>query len=91
MFVISDGRQGWKNGAPYKAIHVGAAVENYPKILIDQLALNGRLFIPVGKKVEQKICIYDKDSVGNISNKVLFDVSYGILTDKETQLNIQKK
>ena len=89
LFFLGDGRQGWKNFAPYKAIHVGAAVENHPQVLIDQLALNGRMFIPVGKKGQQKICVYDKDSLGNVSFKALFDVSYGILTDKETQLKNQ--
>ena len=50
IFVKGDGRQGCKNYAPYKAIHVGAASEFLPKALVDQLDYNGRMFIPIGKK-----------------------------------------
>ena len=43
-----DGYHGWISHAPFDIIIVTAAVENIPKPLIDQLAENGRLVIPVG-------------------------------------------
>ena len=49
ILVCDDGRKGYKKYAPYKVIHVGAAVEVIPKELIEQLDLGGRMFIPVGK------------------------------------------
>ena len=44
-----DGYQGWVENAPYDAIIVTAAPEQIPQALIDQLATNGKMVIPVGK------------------------------------------
>lgn len=41
-FVKADGRQGWREGAPYDAIHVGAAALEAHGILIEQLKAPGR-------------------------------------------------
>lgn len=41
-FVKGDGRKGWKNGAPYDAIHVGAAAVEAHVTLIEQLKAPGR-------------------------------------------------
>ena len=46
---FGDGYQGWKEYAPFDLIIVTAAAETIPQPLIDQLAENGRLVIPVGK------------------------------------------
>jgi protein-L-isoaspartate(D-aspartate) O-methyltransferase len=43
-----DGYQGWTEFAPFDIIIVTAAAEKIPQPLIDQLAENGRLVIPVG-------------------------------------------
>ena len=43
-----DGYQGWVENAPYDAILVTAAPEHIPQPLIDQLATNGKMVIPVG-------------------------------------------
>ena len=43
-----DGYQGWKENAPYDAIIVTAAPKTIPQPLIDQLAINGKMVIPVG-------------------------------------------
>ncbi|OFY68319.1 MAG: protein-L-isoaspartate O-methyltransferase [Bacteroidetes bacterium RBG_19FT_COMBO_42_7] len=43
-----DGYKGWKEYSPFDIIIVTAAAEEIPKPLIDQLAENGRLVIPVG-------------------------------------------
>jgi protein-L-isoaspartate(D-aspartate) O-methyltransferase len=43
-----DGYNGWIEHAPFDIIIVTAAAEIIPKPLIDQLAENGRLIIPVG-------------------------------------------
>ena len=88
IFVNGDGRKGYIKYAPYNAIHVGAAVEKIPKALIDQLALNGRMFIPVGpKNGDQRIYLVDKDSDGKVTYKSILSVCYGMLTDVESQLN----
>ena len=42
VFVKADGREGWKSGAPYDAIHVGAAALEAHASLIEQLKAPGR-------------------------------------------------
>jgi protein-L-isoaspartate(D-aspartate) O-methyltransferase len=44
-----DGYNGWPEHAPFDIIIVTAAANEIPKPLIDQLAENGRLVIPVGE------------------------------------------
>ncbi|KAK9848506.1 Protein-L-isoaspartate(D-aspartate) O-methyltransferase [Penicillium brevicompactum] len=87
QFITGDGRLGWKEGAPYDAIHVGAAAESIHPTLIDQLRAPGRLFIPVetandGSLSEgQYIWVVDKKEDGSIQKERVFQVSYVPLTD----------
>lgn len=46
----SDGSWGWEPNAPYDAIMVTAAPQSVPPSLLEQLAVGGRLVIPVGTK-----------------------------------------
>lgn len=48
QIIQGDGRKGYKDQAPYDAIHVGAAAPTEPVELINQLAKGGRLIVPVG-------------------------------------------
>lgn len=41
-YVKADGRLGYAEGAPYDAIHVGAAAAEFHQTLIDQLKAPGR-------------------------------------------------
>ena len=43
-----DGYQGWVEYAPFDAIIVTAAPNQVPQVLIDQLALGGKIVIPLG-------------------------------------------
>ncbi len=45
---IFDGTYGWQEKAPFDAIMVTAGAPEIPKPLVDQLALGGRMVIPVG-------------------------------------------
>jgi len=45
---IIDGTHGWREESPFDAIIVTAGTPNIPQPLIDQLAMGGRLVIPVG-------------------------------------------
>jgi protein-L-isoaspartate(D-aspartate) O-methyltransferase len=46
---------GWEEEAPFDAIIVTAGAPAVPAILTDQLAVNGRLVIPVGNEGEQQL------------------------------------
>ena len=52
----ADETLGWKAGAPYNAIIVTAGAPRVPEELLDQLAVNGRLVIPVGTRYVQELC-----------------------------------
>ncbi len=48
-----DGYRGWPEAAPFDRIIVTAAPDHIPQPLIDQLALGGRMVIPVGDYYQQ--------------------------------------
>ena len=50
-----DGFQGWPEQAPFDRIILTAAVENIPKILIDQLKPGGLLIAPVASREAQNL------------------------------------
>ena len=47
-FMAADGYSGWPEFAPYDAIIVTAAADHIPEPLLEQLAADGRLVIPIG-------------------------------------------
>jgi len=50
-----DGTYGWSEFAPYRGILVAAGAPAIPGPLIQQLAIGGRLVIPVGTEKEQRL------------------------------------
>lgn len=44
-----DGSRGWPEEAPFDAILVSAGAEEIPRALLDQLAIGGRLVVPVNE------------------------------------------
>ena len=59
---IGDGFDGWPEAAPFDAILVTAAPDEVPKPLLDQLAIGGRLVIPVGSGAQDLIRITRSES-----------------------------
>jgi protein-L-isoaspartate(D-aspartate) O-methyltransferase len=51
----SDGTSGWKDESPFDAIIVTAGAPTIPSVLTDQLALDGRLVMPVGDQHTQTL------------------------------------
>src|SRR2546425_1229987 len=58
------GYQGWPQHAPYDAILVTAAPDHIPQPLLDQLALGGRLILPLGKKDSQSLVLIRRTHAG---------------------------
>lgn len=55
-----DGGLGWPEAAPFDKILVTAAAATPPDPLLDQLAENGRLIIPVGDRQSQELISIEK-------------------------------
>ena len=52
-----DGLEGWAAEAPFDLILGAAAPEQMPEILLEQLALGGRLILPVGGRRQQLMMV----------------------------------
>jgi len=59
---IGDGSLGWSEQAPFHAIIVSAAAPIMPDALFKQLAIQGRLIIPIGNRLTQELRCYTKIS-----------------------------
>lgn len=52
---VGDGTYGWREEAPFDAILVSAGAPSIPRTLVEQLAVGGRLVIPVGGRYTQSL------------------------------------
>ncbi|MFZ2492863.1 MAG: protein-L-isoaspartate(D-aspartate) O-methyltransferase [Thermoanaerobaculia bacterium] len=65
-----DGYRGWPEAAPFDAIIVTAAPDHVPPKLVEQLAVGGRLVIPVGRNY-QDMTVITKTSGGVIEEQTI--------------------
>lgn len=65
----SDGTTGWKDESPFDAIIVTAGAPKIPVALVNQLAIGGRMVIPVGDQHTQDLIklVRDKDGIHQTS------------------------
>ena len=54
-YLVNDGRLGWPEHAPYSAVIVTCAAPTIPQALLDQLADQGRMILPVGTTHQQLV------------------------------------
>ncbi len=60
-----DGFQGWQEHAPFDALIVTAAPDNVPPKLVEQLAIGGRMVIPVTQPTgDQELLLLEKTEEG---------------------------
>ena len=70
--IIGDGWLGWPPQAPFDRIIVTAAADEAPPALIDQLAMGGRMIIPLGDTRDtQQLVEMDKTETGISATKLL--------------------
>ncbi len=70
---VGDGYAGWPDQAPFDVILVTAAPEEVPEPLIEQLAVGGRMVIPVGAEYEVqilKVLTKEEDGLLIVSNVI---------------------
>ena len=68
---IGDGSLGWEEEAPFDAILVSAATPSIPQPLVEQLAPDGRLVIPVGSALSQELVRVTKLEDGGLKEERL--------------------
>ena len=59
-----DGTKGWKEESPFDAIIVTAGAPRIPSVLLSQLAVGGRMVLPVGNQYTQDLVKIIKDERG---------------------------
>jgi protein-L-isoaspartate(D-aspartate) O-methyltransferase len=69
--VTGDGSLGLPEAAPYDAIIVSAAAPRIPQALIGQLAIGGRLLIPVGESDQQLLQLVQRQPDGSTTVRTL--------------------
>ena len=71
-----DGTKGCPDGAPFDAIIVSAGAPFVPQTLKDQLAMGGRLVIPVGDADAQRLCKITRLESGRFDEHNLGTVAF---------------
>ncbi len=73
-FRHGDGSAGWKAHAPFDGILVAAAPLMVPEVLLQQLAVGGRLIVPIGPEGQQELIRFtrkeqriERQSLGPVS------------------------
>lgn len=80
---VGDGTKGWLEESPFDGIIVAAAGPVVPKSLIEQLAVGGRLVIPIGEKGQQKLLRVHRRSYEEFQEETLCHVRFVPLIGEE--------
>jgi protein-L-isoaspartate(D-aspartate) O-methyltransferase len=76
---IGDGYQGWPGEAPFDAIVVTAAPPSIPQPLLDQVAVGGRVVLPVGE-AWQDLLVLTKRPDGSFKRRSVLPVRFVPMT-----------
>ncbi|GAW66753.1 protein-L-isoaspartate O-methyltransferase [Geoanaerobacter pelophilus] len=79
---IGDGTEGWPEEAPFDAILVTAGAPHLPDCLVQQLAPGGRLVIPVGDRIDQRLLLVTKGMDGSVATEECDDCRFVRLIGK---------
>jgi protein-L-isoaspartate(D-aspartate) O-methyltransferase len=78
-----NGYEGWPEHAPFDAIVVTAAPDEVPQALVNQLALRGKMVIPVGTTFQEMVII-TRDESGVVERRTI-PVRFVPMTGKPKQ------
>nr|CCA14508.1 proteinLisoaspartate Omethyltransferase putative [Albugo laibachii Nc14] len=74
--LCADGWKGIEEKAPFQFIHVGAAAKRLPQSLLDQLAIGGRMIIPLGAPSDVQFLTEVVRTKEGIQQRKLMSVAY---------------
>jgi protein-L-isoaspartate(D-aspartate) O-methyltransferase len=74
--VVGDGTLGWLESAPYDRIVVTASGPVVPPALVEQLAPEGRLVLPLGGRMYQELVVVRRDARGTLREDTLGPVQF---------------
>ncbi|HMO12833.1 MAG TPA: protein-L-isoaspartate(D-aspartate) O-methyltransferase [Pirellulaceae bacterium] len=74
-----DGYQGWPDESPFDVIIVAAAPDHIPQPLVEQLAVGGKMVIPVGGAY-QELLLIEKLPDGSITESTIAPVAFVPMT-----------
>jgi protein-L-isoaspartate(D-aspartate) O-methyltransferase len=75
---VGDGYRGWPEAAPFDAIIVTAAPDHVPQALVDQLAPDGRMVLPVGSGFQELVLL--RRTPGGVERETLLPVRFVPMT-----------
>lgn len=78
-----DGTIGWKDFAPFDGIIVTAGSPSIPQKLKEQLIVGGRMIIPVGDRVSQKLLLLKKISEEEFETETIPEFAFVPLIGRE--------
>lgn len=71
-----DGAAGWQEQAPFDRIIVTAAAMDVPPVLVDQLAVGGRIVVPVGDHDLPQVLLCGTKTEGGLELEEMGDVRF---------------
>ena len=80
---FGDGTIGWSEYAPFKGILVTAGAPDIPEALLKQLAVGGRMIIPIGNEQQQVMHCIVREDEQHYADYPLEDVSFVPLIGKQ--------
>jgi protein-L-isoaspartate(D-aspartate) O-methyltransferase len=75
--AVKNGRDGWTEKAPFDRIVVSAATETVPPALVAQLAIGGRMVMPIGSSQgDQTLCLITRLKTNDIALRNILPVKF---------------
>lgn len=65
-----DGQAGMPEVAPFDAIVMTAAATHVPRDLLEQLAVGGRMILPMAQNAEQRLCVIERSAHGYVEKRM---------------------
>ncbi len=78
-----DGTIGWKDFAPFDGIIVTAGSPSVPQKLKEQLVIGGKMIVPVGDKVSQKLYLLKKITEDYFESEIIPEFAFVPLIGRE--------